>query len=140
MFHNDLKNLDYKGLLRKISDRGIASCGQPFNPLPDRKYQVSNTSILHRTIIYGLGHRLPFWRLQRNPLEVFPSEPGHRSAFSGILFIQTRRGGNAFQKQVQHLFSIRLPGKCELHIRSRARGDVIFSDELKPCQMLTAAG
>jgi 7-keto-8-aminopelargonate synthetase-like enzyme len=133
MFHNDLKNLDYKGLLRKISDRGIASCGQPIPSLA--RIEISGEQYINfaSNDYLGLAASPTILEAAKKSLEVFPFGAGASRLLSG---------GTTFHSELEEVVTrFKKTGAALVFnsgyqanvscISALAReGDVIFSDEL----------
>ena len=131
MFHNDLKNLDYKGLLRKISDRGIASCGQPIPSLA--RIEISGEQYINfaSNDYLGLAASHTILEAAKKSLEVFPFGAGASRLLSG---------GTTFHSELEEVVTrFKKTGAALVFnsgyqanvscISALAReGDVIFSD------------
>ena len=133
MFHNDLKNLDYKGLLRKISDRGIASCGQPIPSLA--RIEISGEQYINfaSNDYLGLAASPTILEAAKKSLEVFPFGAGASRLLSGgtTFHSELEEAVTRFKKTGAALvFNSGYQANVSCISALAREGDVIFSDEL----------
>ncbi len=133
MFADDLKNLDHKGLLRKISDRGIALGGQPMPSLA--RIEISGEQYINfaSNDYLGLSASPAIVGAVRKSLEVFPFGAGASRLLSGgTTFHSELEEAVARFKKTEAAIAFNSGYQANVScISALAReGDVIFSDEL----------